>query len=464
MSSASSTTRRAFFGASALAIANAAQQQPPRRRPNILLILADDLGYNDLGFQGARDIPTPHLDALARGGTRFTSGYVSHPFCSPTRAGLMTGRYQHRFGHENNMVFNYRDEIAGLPLSEVTLADVLGSSGGYATGLVGKWHLGAHERFHPMKRGFKEMFGFVSGGHDYFNVTRSSTESDEPVPVQRNGQAVPESDEYLTTALGREAAAFIRRHRSEPFFLYLAFNAPHTPLQAPREYEDRVAAIPDRKRRTYAAMVAAMDDAVGEAIQALRESGLEQDTLVFFMSDNGGPAGGFTDNAPLRGHKRSVYEGGIRVPFVMRWPGRVPEGRVDPRIVSSLDVFPTSLAAAGIAAPSRRPIDGINLLPYLTPDNTTRAIHRQLCWRVFGDADFAVREDNLKLVRTQGNAPELYDLDKDPGEKNNLAAAEPRAVMRLEQTLREWQRVTRRPLWDDHIFHRKRVLAGGGGA
>ncbi|HTM51232.1 MAG TPA: sulfatase-like hydrolase/transferase, partial [Bryobacteraceae bacterium] len=216
------------------------------RPPNIVLIVADDLGFADLGFQGSSDIPTPHLDSLARTGVRFTSGYVSHPFCSPTRAGLMTGRYQQRFGHENNMFFSVEDQVAGLPLTETTLANAL-SDIGYKTGLVGKWHLGSHPRFHPTRRGFREMYGFVGGGHDYLDPgSANQTKYEHLLPIHReDGKAIAEK-EYLTTALGREAAAFVTRHTRDPFFLYLAFNAPHGPLQATQVYLDRFASIADK--------------------------------------------------------------------------------------------------------------------------------------------------------------------------------------------------------------------------
>lgn len=421
-----------------------------QRKPNILLILADDLGFADLGFQGAKDVATPHLDAIARSGIRFTNSYVSHPFCSPARAGILTGRYQQRFGHENNMVFDPEDPVTGLPLEEVTLADML-KGAGYKTGLVGKWHLGAHPRFHPKKRGFDEMYGFIGGGHDYFNPGDLRDKREHLFPIERDGEFVKEK-EYLTTALGREAASFVKRHAADPFFLYMAFNAPHTPLQAPDSYLDRYAAISDPNRRRYAAMISAMDDAIGRVITSLREARIEDETLIFFLSDNGGPTGNASSNKPFRGTKRTLYEGGIRVPFVLRWPGRVPAGSVFDHPVISLDIFPTALAAAGLPLNAARKLDGVNLLPYIKPRRSAPP-HRQLFWRTFGGVEAAIRETNWKWVRHGQKPPEMFDLEKDPGETTNLAMSQPRTAARLQSDWENWSREMVEPRWIDHIFH-----------
>ncbi len=419
------------------------------RRPNFILIVADDLGYNDLGFQGSPDIRTPHLDALARGGVRFTSGYVSHPFCSPSRAGFLTGRYQQRFGHENNMLFRLGDPDKGLPLSERTLADVL-SANGYATGLIGKWHLGSHAQFHPTKRGFREMYGFVGGGHDYLDPgSADETKKELLLPIHReDGKAIAEK-EYLTTALGREAAAFVRRHTADTFFLYLAFNAPHSPLQITPDWLDKFSSITDPKRRAYAAMVATVDDAVGKVVTAVRESRLADDTMIVFISDNGGPRENMSSNRPLRGTKRTLWEGGIRVPFVMNWPGRIPAGKTLDEPVTALDLFPTVLAAAGIPVATDRKIDGIDILPYA---RGKAAPKRSLHWRAFGGAFFAVREGRWKLLVADGKPPALYDLKADVSESVNLAAREPKIVARLESLRKSWNGEMVKPLWPDHQF------------
>ncbi|MFM8892986.1 MAG: sulfatase-like hydrolase/transferase, partial [Planctomycetia bacterium] len=317
------------------------------RRPNILVIVADDLGYADPGFQGGRDIPTPNLDALAAGGVRCTSGYVSGPYCSPTRAGLLTGRYQQRFGHEFNPGPPSAANIqVGLPPAEVTLADALRGAG-YKTGLVGKWHLGHADRFLPQNRGFEEFFGFLGGAHSYLPAGRRD---EGPTAIYRGREPVPEP-EYLTRAFAREAVAFIDRHRTEPFFLLLTFNAVHGPLEKPADDAGRFASIQDGRRRTYASMLAELDTGVGRVLDAVARAGLTDDTLVVFISDNGGPPGNASDNGRLRGHKASTWEGGIRVPFVVRWPGHLPAGATYDRPVIQLDVFPTALAAAGVAVP-----------------------------------------------------------------------------------------------------------------
>jgi arylsulfatase A-like enzyme len=404
-------TRRAWLTAVTAAALTA---QP--RRPNIIVIVADDLGSADLGFTGAADIPTPHLDALARSGLHCINGYVSHPFCSPTRAGLLTGRYQQRFGHENNPRYDRTDTTAGLPLSEITLPQTL-SAAGYRTGVVGKWHLGATPAMHPMKRGFREMYGFLGGGHDYFEQQMEGDPREYLIPIERDGK--PEKfDGYLTPALSREAAAFVQRAKpGEPFFLYLAYNAPHTPVQVPQSYEDRLQHISDSARRRYAAMIVALDDGIGLLTRTLQTKDLTNNTLVFFFSDNGGPTEVTRcSNAPLRGHKGQVYEGGIRVPFIVSWPTRIKAGRFDP-MVSSLDVFATACAAAAVPVPPNR--DSVNLFPYF--DRSVKGNpHLRLFWRTGGGAAWASREGDWKLVRHRDQPLELYDLKADPAESRNI--------------------------------------------
>lgn len=442
--------RRDFLAASAAPLLPAQQT----RKPNIVIIVADDLGYADLGFQGSREILTPWIDSIARTGVRCTNGYVTHPFCSPTRAALLTGRYQQRFGHENNMVFNQKDEVAGLPLTETTLAQTLASNG-YRTGIVGKWHLGAHPRFHPMKRGFQEMFGFVGGGHDYFDPGTPGETHEHLIPVERDGKPAPMTD-YLTTALGKEAALFVDRNAAKPFFLYFTPNAPHGPLQAPPSQIQRYDVVKDTNRRTYCAMVALLDDAVGRLLFALRVNKVLENTLIFLISDNGGPIpGNSSSNAPLRGAKRTLYEGGIRVPFAIHWPGKVPADKEYSEPVSSLDIFPTALAAAGIAPSPARHLDGVNLVPYLNGQNKGRP-HEYLFWRTFGGVNFAARDARYKLVKNQGAEAELYDLNEDIAETKNLVREKPEIAKKLSAALESWNKTLVKPKWDDHIFHRKK--------
>ena len=406
-------------------------------RPNIIFIVADDMGYADAGFQGCADIPTPHLDALARSGVRCTSGYVSHPFCSPSRAGLMTGRYQQRFGYENNPLFDRASTVSGLPLTETMLPRMLRDAG-YATGWVGKWHLGAAPCFHPLKRGVTEAFGFLGGGHQYFADKLTKPDEEYFTPLERDGAPLAATGGYLTTMFGDEAAAFVGRHAREPFFLYLAFPSPHAPLQAPEEYLKRVSlGITDAKRRAYAAMMMAQDDAIGKLMGKLAELNLEEKTLVCFISDNGGPTGYMNNgssNGTLRGGKFNVTEGGIRVPFVLRWKGALP-AREYAQPVISLDLAATALALAG--GKPVKPLDGVNLIPFLRGGNPS-APHEALFWRSGGGVIHAVRNGALKLVRRKGGALELYDLAADPGEQHDLAAAKPGDVLRLETLRAKW--------------------------
>lgn len=408
--------------------------------------VADDLGYADVGFQGAKDIPTPHLDALARSGVQCTAGSVSHPFCSPTRAGLLTGRYQQRFGHENNPLYDPADERLGLPLTETILPQALASAG-YLTGIVGKWHLGAAPQFHPLKRGFQEQFGFIGGGHDYFEAQMELPAREYLVPVEANGRPVEMKGKYLTDELTRAACEFVDR-RPGPFFLYLAYNAPHTPQHVTDRYLERVKHIASEKRRKHAAMVCSVDDGVGAVMAKLEERGLERETLVVFINDNGGPTGVTeADNTPLRGVKGQVYEGGIRVPFVLRWSGRLKLGRFDAP-VSALDLFPTACAAAGVMPkPAGGKLDGVNLLPFLE-GKQKGSPHERLFWRTGGGVLYAVREGNWKLVVREGKA-ELYDLAADAGEQRDLAAGQPEVVARLDAARREWDRELIAPRWEN---------------
>lgn len=402
-------------------------------KPNILVIVSDDQGYADVGFQGCKDIPTPHLDRLAKEGVHCTSGYVSHPFCSPTRAGLMTGRYQHRFGHVKNPFYNPEDHKEGLPQSEKLLPEHL-KSAGYRTGWIGKWHLGAAPEFRPEKRGFAETFGFIGGGHKYRDW-KVNPKVEYLVPIERNGQPV-EVTGHLTTALGNEAASFVTRHKGEPWFLYLAFNAPHSPNEPTDERLERFASIEDPMRRKYAAQVSLMDDAIGETLKALHSSGQDENTLVFFFSDNGGPVGkNGSQNTPLRDGKGSAYEGGSRVPFVVKWPARLKPGRYD-QPVSSLDVMATSLAAAGHEMPTDRKYDSVNLIPYLNGEKKSSP-HETLFWSAGARG---VRSGDWKLVALSPNKQSLYKLKTDIGEQTDLSAQHPEVVERLSAALAAWEK------------------------
>lgn len=407
--------------------AQAASTQPSR--PNIVLLLADDLGYADLGVQGCRDIATPHIDSIAKRGVRFTSGYVTCPICAPTRAGLLTGRYQQRFGFEHNPgPERAASETFGLPREELTLAERL-KRAGYATGMFGKWHVGYREGLRPTERGFDEFFGFLTGAHDYDPTVSRPTN-----PLLRGTTPVTEK-EYLTDAFAREAMAFVDRHKDRPFFLYLPFNAVHSPLQAGAKVRDRVKDIKDEKRRTYATMLSAMDDAVGGVLGKLREHRLDDRTLIFFLSDNGGPTWQTTSrNDPLRGYKGQVYEGGIRIPFLMQWHGHVPAGRVYDDPVVSLDIHATALTAAGVPVKPEMKLEGADLVPVLNGKKDPP--HEALFWR-FG-WQTAARKGDWKAVARRGSAPQLFNLSRDIGEQTDLAAKEPERLRELQAAYEQW--------------------------
>ena len=338
------------------------------RRPNILIILADDMGYAEMGCQGNKDVPTPNIDSLAKNGVRFTNGYVSCPICAPTRAGLMTGRYQQRFGFETNPGPEaYADEKFGLPRSETTLAERL-KAAGYVTGMFGKWHLGYQPDLQPTARGFDEFFGFLSGANNYLPNTRRGAARN---PILRGTQTVEEK-EYLTDAFGREAVAFIEKHREKPFFVYLPFNAVHSPLEASEKYTE---AIPcDPATRNAARSPPCLPRWTTTSAACSRRCAnieLEERTLIFFLSDNGGPTPQTTSsNVPLRGYKGQVLEGGIREPFIIQWKGHLPAGKVDDRPVIALDIHPTALAAAGAAGLAR--LETRRRQPAALPDRRRR--------------------------------------------------------------------------------------------
>ena len=403
-------------------------------RPNILLIVSDDQGYADAGFQGGKDVPTPNLDRLAATGVRCTNGYVSHPFCSPTRAGLLTGRYQARFGHEYNPVYDPLDGNEGLPLTERLLPQYL-QDAGYKTGWVGKWHLGASPEHAPWQRGFAETFGFIGGGHSF--RAWKPNERQYTLPLVKSAKPIEDVPEHLTQAFGHEASQFVKRNQAQPWFLYLAFNAPHTPHQPTAEREKQFAHIEDAQRRKYLAQVSLLDDAIGEVTTALSDSGQTQRTLVFFFSDNGGPIKNGAVNGALRGAKGQVYEGGIRVPFLVSWPEKLPASSRFDAPVSSLDVLVTALSAAGVPLPVDKKYDGVNLIPYFRGELKSEP-HPTLFWRAAVGKALAVREGPWKLVRSKGSPDELYHLVDDIGESKNVASTKPEVAARLASSLEGW--------------------------
>jgi len=401
-----------------------------------VILLADDAGYADFSLHGKAAFPTPRIDSIAAHGVRCTDGYVSGCVCSPTRAGLLTGRYQQRFGHETNIPPAY-SETNGLPLGERTFADRM-RAGGFRTIALGKWHLGYADPFHPLARGFDDYYGFLQGARSYFPLEKPSRLN----RLLRDREPVPEAFAYMTDELGREAAARIAANRDRPFFMYVAFNAVHAPNDA-LEKDLAAARAAGADRPQVAAMTIALDRAVGTVLDALDDHGLTDDTLVVFLNDNGGAIG--RDNGDLRGRKGSLWEGGIRVPFVMQWPRRLPRGKVVEAPVIALDLLPTALAAAGIRAEDP-PLDGVNLLPFLAGESE-QPPRRSLFWRAGGQ--WAVRDGGLKLVRVEDGPPLLFDLGVDRGEQQDLAGARPADAARLRGLYEAWESGMREPIeWD----------------
>jgi arylsulfatase A-like enzyme len=432
------TVRRVAPTAIAVAVAAALSIacSPADSRPNLVLILADDLGYRDVSLHGG-GIPTPEIDQLAASGVRFTQAYSTSSVCAPSRAAILTGRYQNRFGFEFNLLEAAQAETVapGLPTSETTLAELL-SGAGYKSAVIGKWHLGLASRFSPLSRGFDEFFGSLWSSLPYFPV-------DTKRRVLIRGHQPYVEDEYLTDAFTREAVDFIARNREDPFFLFLSYTAPHTPMQATRESMKGCSAWRGGRRR-YCGMVRSLDHGVGRVLRALREHGIEDETLVVFTNDNGGASNNFANNRPLRGFKGGMYEGGLRVPMMMRWGGRIAEGTIYSEPVSTLDIFATFLAAAGAASPPR-PIDGVDLLPFLS-DPASGTPHPILFWR--RGPRSAVRVDDWKLVG-HGASLELFDLASDPRERSDLSARDPRRVEALERAYAAWESEMVQPSWKE---------------
>jgi arylsulfatase A-like enzyme len=425
--------------------------EAPTRPPNIVLLVADDLGYGDLSSYSASGILTPHIDSIAAAGVRFTDAYVTAPVCNPSRAGFVSGRYQQRWGQEFNPGGQTGGDppIGALPPTETTIAEALRDAG-YATGLFGKWHLGVRADLEPGARGFDEVL-FLPRGRWYIDPEHPDAHTAPGIAgrgrgadLLRNGEPV-QVDELVTEVLGREAVAFIDHHREHPFFLYLPFHAPHTPLQTTRGYYERFPDIDNDNDRIYAAMVSALDDAIGSVLRTIEDAGLADDTLVFFFSDNGAvPYIDGASNAPLTGHKRVLFEGGIRIPFAVRWPGRLPAGEEFSHPISALDIFPTALAAAGVADVERYRLDGVDLLPYLTGD-AADAPHEFLFWRMGPNS--VVRSGRWKLIKCGVDRVRLFDLSADIAEEHDLSAEHPGVVTRLGEALASWEAELVPPRW-----------------
>ncbi|MDF7826714.1 sulfatase-like hydrolase/transferase [Pontiellaceae bacterium B12227] len=424
-------------------------------RPNILVILCDDLGYADVGFNGSKDIPTPHLDALAKQGTICTTAYAAHPVCGPSRAALLTGRSPHTLGGQFNIpYFNHQ---WGVSTKEVFLSKVL-QDAGYFTGILGKWHLGEGHEFLPNQRGFDEFYGHLGGGHKYFpekyrkEAEKRLEAGDTKIPPNttpqlRNGKNARET-EYLTDAFSREAVSFIGKaaEREQPFFLYLAYNAPHSPIEAKQEDIDKMAQIKDKMRRKYAAMVHCVDYGVKRVVDALKSTGAYENTLIIFLSDNGGITR-FADNTPLKGGKRDVLEGGYRVPMFWHWPGVIPADRTFAYPVLTMDFYPTLSNLAGATVPEGKMLDGKYIWSDLLknqnphPDELIPVISHRSKY-----TDIAGRLNEWKAVRS-GLHWQLYNLEQDPCEANDLSRQHPERMKDMVTMLNKWANTHEMPAW-----------------
>ncbi len=478
----------------------------PERPPNIIVLLADDLGKYEVSAYGADHIATPHIDQIGAEGVIFEEGYVTSPTCAPSRAGIMTGRVQNRYGFETQIMevypTNWVEYVSGrwivdtgefvvkakpsfpsewqahkqgVPPSEIMLSEIL-KKYGYATGLVGKWHLGASRKQVPLERGFDYQFGFdgastlytpernwphiINHEHHSFSAQYQwDMGRREAAAILHNGKVVRE-EAYLTYAFRDRMKEFILEHRDEPFFLYAAFNAPHVPFQAPVDYYCQYGYVEDDNKRVYYSMISALDDAIGEVHQTIKDAGIEENTMIFLLSDNGGASYTHaTDNGPLKGGKLTQFEGGINVPFMMKWKGKIPAGMRYEHPVSSTDIFATSVAAAGGVLPSDREYDGVDLMPYLTGDDEGLP-HERLFWRA--DHIWAIRDGNYKLILSiRDGWAELYDLEIDKSEQINLKAQMPELYEKLQQEHEQWQKekLHKKPMWP-RIMDKKFVLDG----
>jgi len=471
-------------------------------RPNIVILLADDLGKYEVSAYGVDHIHTPHMDAIGKDGVVFEEGYVTAPTCAPSRAGIMTGRVQNRYGFETQLMEFYPTNMIeylsgkyltntgdfvltskpiypkewqvhkqGVPPTEINLAEIL-KKYGYQTGISGKWHLGSSKNHAPEHRGFDYQYGFhgafswftpeehwtgvINHYHDSFSAKHQwKNGRNGEGAITENGEVIRE-EEYLTFAIRDKALDFIEENKDDPFFLYCAFSAPHVPFQAPVDYYCQYGHVEDENKRVYYAMISALDDAIGEIHQKIKDLGLEENTLIYVLSDNGGASyTGATDNGPLKGGKLMQFEGGINVPFMMKWKGKVPAGLRYKKPVSSTDIFTTSVLNAGGKLPSDRRYDGVDLLPFLTGKDEG-APHEQLFWRA--DHVWAMRDGDYKMILSVRDGwAELYNLKKDKSEEINLKEEMPELFEELQKKHEVWQveNLPKKPMWPrimDHKF------------
>lgn len=415
-------------------------------KPNVVILFSDDAGYADFGFQPScaaeMKALTPNIDTIARDGARFTNAYMSGSVCSPSRAGLMTGRYQERFGFDNNLHPGVNN--TGLDLKETFGVKRLQGMG-YETGLIGKWHLGYPAEYHPNQRGFDHFHGLLQGSRPYFPMEKPSPHR----VLQKNGEPLPEEG-YVTDRLGDAACDFINGNKEKPFYLFVSFTSPHDPLEPKKEDADRTAHIKESRRKKYAGLVVSLDDNVGKILKCLEENGLDKNTIVLFTNDNGGQTQTGAVNTPLKGRKGQLAEGGIRVPWSVRWPGKIKPGSVIEDPVISLDILPTVVEAIGESVDPAWKLDGTSFLGLMT-GGADALPERPLFWRQHGSTgERAIRIGNWKLHhdREAGKEPALYDLEKDISEASDIASDHPEVVKSMLATLDEWESHMVEPRWD----------------
>lgn len=403
-------------------------------KPNIIIILIDDAGYADFGFMGSKDLQTPNLDLLASSSVIFSDAHVSATVCSPSRAGLLTGKYQQRFGYECNEGEGY----TGMDTAQVILPKLLKAKG-YSTAAFGKWHIGFNADQHPLAKGFEYYYGFLSGGRSYYYQPNKDDRAGSKNALLENHQQVP-FDGYLTDVLGNKAVEYIQKNKQQPFFMYWAPNAVHTPMEATDADMQKFANHP---RQKLAAMTFALDRAVGNMINELKQQGIFDNTLIFFLSDNGGAFNNQSINFPLKGFKGNKFEAGHRIPFLVSWPKHFKHQKYN-GLSSSLDIFPTALEAAGVDKINHKGLDGVSLLPFLK-GKQTGAPHELLFWRK--DAEAAVRYHQYKLIQVNGLGDRLYNLENDPGETKDLRSSEPVVYAKLKNQLLKWEKDKMKPIW-----------------
>lgn len=403
--------------------------------PNIIVLLVDDAGYADFGFSGCKDLKTPNLDKLANNGVAFTDAHVTASVCGPSRAGIMTGRYQQRFGFECNPP----SDFTGISLNETTLGEAM-QQAGYKTAAFGKWHLGLKPQYRPNQRGFDYFYGFLSGGRSYFNNPTIDKEGHSH--SIRENDTFTKFDGYLTDVLGDKAVEFIDNNKDQKFFMYWAPNAVHTPMEATQE---DLALFEGHPRQTLAAMTWSLDRAIGNIVSKLKEENLLDNTLIFFLSDNGGAHNNSSQNYPLKGFKGNKYEGGHRVQFFMHWPQMIRPS-IYKELSSSLDIFATSIAVSGKAEVKGNDLDGVNLIPYLTKQKIG-APHQQLFWRK--DQEAAVRDASYKLIQVNRLGTKLYNIDNNLGEDYDLCKQNETQLKTMQSALANWEKDLIQPLWTE---------------